>query len=100
METNYSKEQRYINAQKRVKDIKGFYSHLIVMVILLPFLVFINLKFTPDYHWFWWAVFGNLLGLFFHWLGIFGFENLGLGKNWEDKKIQEYMNKDTTNFKK
>tara|TARA_R110000787_G_scaffold286199_1_gene403685 strand:+ start:2006 stop:2308 length:303 start_codon:yes stop_codon:yes gene_type:complete len=100
METNYSKEQRYIKAQKRVKDIKGFYSHVIVMVILLPFLVFINLKFTPEYHWFWWVVFGNLLGLFFHWLGIFGFENLGLGKNWEEKKIQEYMNKDTTNFKK
>ena len=42
METNYTKEQQYMKAHKRVKDIKGFYSHVIVMVILLPFLVFVR----------------------------------------------------------
>ncbi len=98
MVANYRKEQQYLKAQKRIKDIKGFYSHLIVMVFLLPFIVFINLKFIPRYQWFWWALFGNLFGLFFHWLGVFGFENLGLGKKWEEKKIQEYINKDKTNF--
>lgn len=88
---NYTRENAYLKAQKRIKEIKGFYSHLIVMVILLPFLVFINLQFTPQYHWFWWAVFGNLFGLFFHWLGVFGFRSFGLGKDWEEKKIEQYM---------
>ena len=65
MEIKYNKELQYLNAQKKVKEIKGFYSHVTVMFFLLPFLVFINLKLTPGYHWFWWAIFGNVLGLFF-----------------------------------
>ena len=65
MEIKYNKELQYLNAQKKVKEIKGFYSHVTVMFFLLPFLVFINLKLTPGYHWFWWAIFGNILGLFF-----------------------------------
>jgi len=44
MEIKYNKELQYLNAQKKVKEIKGFYSHLTVMFFLLPFLVFINLK--------------------------------------------------------
>ena len=93
MKTTFSKEQQYINAQKRVKEIKGFYSHLIVMMFLLPFIIFINLKFTPSYHWFWSALFGNLLGLFFHWLKVLGLESIGFGKAWEQKKIEEYIKK-------
>lgn len=87
----FVQEQAYIKAQKRVKEIKGFYSHLVVMIVILPFLVFINLEFTPQYQWFWWAVFGNLIGLFFHWLGVFGFRQFGLGKDWEERKIKELM---------
>lgn len=92
MEINSLESQSYIKAKKRVDQIKGFYSHLTVMVFLLPFLVFINLEFTPQYHWFWWAIFGNLIGLFFHWLSVFGYNLFGLGKDWEDKKIREFMN--------
>ena len=92
MEENYLFEKKYIKAQNRVKKIKGFYNHLMVMIVLIPFLIFINLKLTPDFHWFWWAILGNLVGLFFHWLGVFGFNKLGFGKDWEERKIQEYMN--------
>ena len=88
-----NKELQYLNAQKKVKEIKGFYSHLTVMFFLLPFLVFINLKLSPAYHWFWWAIFGNLLGLFFHWLRVLGLSSIGFGKDWERKKIEEYMKK-------
>ena len=34
------------------------------------------------------------IGLFFHWLGVFGFSSLGLGKNWEDRKIKQLMEKE------
>ena len=36
--------------------------------------------------WVFWGI-----GLFFHWLGVFGFQSLGLGKDWEEKKIKELM---------
>jgi len=91
MEIKYNKELQYLNAQKKVKEIKGFYSHVTVMFFLLPFLVFINLKLSPGYHWFWWAILGNVLGLFFHWLKVLGLSSIGFGKDWERKKIEEYM---------
>ena len=93
MKIENNKELQYLNAQKRVKEIKGFYSHFTVMFFLLPFLVFINLKFTPNYRWYWWALLGNLLGLFFHWLKVLGLSSIGFGKEWEKKKIEEYMKK-------
>ena len=92
MESNFLENQSYIKAKKRVDEITGFYTHLLIMIFILPLITFINLKFTPEYHWFWWAVIGNLIGLFFHWLGVFGFRNLGFGKEWEERKIREFMN--------
>tara|TARA_R110002049_G_scaffold294683_1_gene481445 strand:+ start:66 stop:365 length:300 start_codon:yes stop_codon:yes gene_type:complete len=88
----FTKQQRYYKAQKRVKDVKGFYVHLTIYCFIIPLIVFINLKYVPHIHWFWYSVLGWGMGLFFHWLGIFGFKFLGLGKNWEDKKIKEFMN--------
>lgn len=94
MEVDYSREQRYIKAQKKVKEIKGFYTHLIVTLLIIPFLIFINLKIVPQFHWFWFPIIGMSVGLFFHWLGVFGFSKFGLGKDWEEKKIREIMEKD------
>ncbi len=39
--------------------------------------------------WIFWGI-----GLFFHWLGVFGFQSLGLGKDWEEKKIKELMKRE------
>ncbi|QMU66656.1 MAG: histidine kinase [Flavobacteriaceae bacterium] len=95
MEHNYSEEYRYVKAQKKVKEIKGFYTHLIVTIFIIPFLIWINLEFIPVFHWFWFPAFGMSFGLFFHWLRVFGFDKIGLGKNWEEKKIKELMREDT-----
>jgi len=95
MERIYSQEEKFIKAQKKVNDIKGFYVHFIITILILPFIIWINLKFVPDFYWFWFPVFGMSLGLFFHWLGVFGFDKIGLGKNWEEKKIKELMEEDT-----
>ena len=70
------------------------YIHLLVTVLVIPVLIFINLKFVPQYHWFYFPVIGMSAGLFFHWLGIFGFEKLGFGKDWEERKIKEYLDKE------
>ncbi|MFD2567995.1 2TM domain-containing protein [Pseudotenacibaculum haliotis] len=98
MERDYKREQKLIRAQKRVKDIKGFYTHLFITILIIPFLVFINLKFVPQFHWFWYAAIGMSLGVFFHWLGVFGFKNV-LGKDWEEKKIKEIMDEENKRYK-
>jgi hypothetical protein len=92
MEANYKEEQKYFKAKKRVNDIKGFYVHLFIYLITIPIIITVNLMFVPSFHWFWFSVLGWGMGLFFHWLGVFGFQKLDLGKDWEEKKIKEFMN--------
>ena len=92
MEANYKEEQKYFKAKKRVNDIKGFYVHLFIYLITIPIIITVNLMFVPSFHWFWFSVLGWGMGLFFRWLGVFGFQKLGLGKDWEEKKIKEFMN--------
>lgn len=94
-EPNYIQEQYFIKAKKEAKDIKGFYIHLFVNIFSLAIVIFVNLKFVPGFHFFWFVLGGMFLGLFFHWLGVFGFNLLGLGKKWEEKKVQEIIQKNT-----
>ena len=56
---------------------------------MIPFLIFINLRFSPNFHWFWFSVVGWGFGLIMH-----AFQTFGTGSNWEERKIQELMNKD------
>jgi len=98
MDNNYLEEERYVRAQKRVKQIKGFYWHLfwyLVVNIFLLAIIYKNLGANENFfdysHFstpFFWGI-----GLFFHWLGVFG-RNIVFSKDWEDRKIKEYMDKD------
>ncbi len=92
MEANFIQEERYFKAQKRVKAIKGFYTHLTIYCLIIPVIIYVNLTYEPHFHWFWFSTLGWGTGLFFHWLRVFGFNLLGFGKDWEEKKIKEYMN--------
>ncbi|WGH75819.1 2TM domain-containing protein [Tenacibaculum tangerinum] len=93
MKDHYLQEQKYLLAKKKVEKIKGLYAHLLVTILIIPVLVVINLKFVPDYHWFYYPAIGMLLGLFFHWFGVYGIEKIGLGKDWEKRKIKEFLEK-------
>lgn len=92
MNSTFNNQQAYEKAQKRVKEIKGFYVHFIVYCFVIPGIIFVNLTYSPEFHWFWFSALGWGIGLFFHWFGIFGFRLLGLGKDWEERKIKEFMN--------
>ncbi len=94
--TDYTQEEKYLRAQKKVKKMQGFYIHLAVYLVFN--LLFAILSGTKDG----WKGFIEPLmttglfwgiGLFFHWYGVFGMD-LFLGKNWEEKKIKELMDKD------
>jgi hypothetical protein len=85
----YNEQQAYEKAKKRVKDIKEFYGNLISYTIVIPILILINMSTYSKFQWFWFPIFGWGLGLLFHGLGVFGY-----GKSWEERKIQEILEKE------
>ena len=98
MEDQYIKEQKYIRAKKKVKSIKGFYIHLMVYLIVNGFLILSQSLSGGGWEVFWeWQSYSTAIfwgiGLAFHAFGVFGMDIL-LGKEWEDRKIKELMDKD------
>ncbi len=83
-------DDKYIEARKHVEKLKEFYYNLLSYFLVIPFLVFINLRFSPDFHWFWFPMFGWGVGLAFHAMSVY-FEDGRFGRNWEQRKIREYM---------
>ena len=90
METtyNFSEQTAYERAKERVRKLKGFYSNLISYCVVIPILIIINLS-TTNFQWFWFPMLGWGMGLTFH-----GLETFGYGKTWEEKKIQEILDKE------
>ena len=88
---------KYLRAVERVEEIKGFYSSLIAFCIVIPFLIYINLEYVPQFHWFWFPIMGWGIGLVFQAFKAFAY-NPFLGRGWEERKIQEYMNKDKKQY--
>jgi two-component system LytT family sensor kinase len=93
MYTDDLENSNYVKAVERVEKLKEFYQNLASYCLVIPFLIFINLRFSPGFHWFWFPIFGWGLGLTFHFLEVNNY-NIFLGKNWEDKKIKEMMDKE------
>jgi hypothetical protein len=92
METSaeYSDENKaYFRAKKRVEELKGFYGNIISYCCVIPFLVFINLWITPDFHWFWFSVFGWGFGVVMHAFKVFGYSS-----DWEERKIRAILEKE------
>ena len=89
---NYISEKRYERAKERVENLKGFYIHFSIYLIMVPVFIFLNFRSTG----FPWAIFpivGWGLGVAGHAMEAFNYNPI-LGKNWEEKKIRELMEKD------
>lgn len=85
--------QRHKKARKRVQEIKGFYGNLTAYTIIIPFLFFVNYFSTGfDFMWALFPTIGWGFGVLIHYLNTFGFAFF-LGKDWEEKKIRDYMDK-------
>jgi hypothetical protein len=94
---NYNEEyEKYNRAKKEVEEIKGFYGHLVSFVLVMLFLIFINLKYSPEYLWFFWPLLGWGIGLVFHGMKVFNYTPF-LGKDWEERKMKEFMNQEKKN---
>ncbi len=99
---NNNEDKRYIRARKRVEELKKYYKHLTAYILVNIFLSTIRivndvrggdtlgeafLDFDNFSIWLWWGI-----GLAFHTYRVFGARLLFMGKDWEEKKIKEYMN--------
>jgi hypothetical protein len=88
-QNTYNENTSYLRAKERVEKLKGFYGNLSSYCIVIPILIFINLTTNSNgFQWFWFPMLGWGLGVLFH-----AFETFGYGKSWEEKKIQEILNK-------
>ena len=91
------KESRYLKAKERVDEIRGFYGNLTAYVIVITGLAILNYYVNGwSYMWFLWAAFGWGIGLFFHAINTFRW-NPFFGKDWEERKIKELMDKENEN---
>lgn len=98
MELNFEEQKRLERAKSRVKKIKGFYSHLLVYVVINIMIVIININnLEPGESYFQYKNFFTLffwgLGLAVHGLSVF-LPNMILGRNWEERKIKEIMERE------
>ena len=96
---NRSKESKYIRAKERVDKLKKFYGNLTSYVVVITGLAVFNYYLNEwSYMWFLWAAFGWGIGILFHAIGTFNL-NPFFGKDWEERKIKEYMDKDENSTK-
>lgn len=95
METNETyRKEKLIRAKERVAELKKFYSGIISYVLVIAMLSAINYYVDNwEYPWFLWPALGWGIGIVFQAAKLFG-RNPFLSKNWEERKIKEYMDKD------
>jgi len=86
-------DENYDRAKKRVRQLKAFYTNLISYIVVITFLAVVNYFTSPN---FWWFLFPALIwGIFVVAQGLAVYTKRGVfSKEWEDKKIQEYMDEE------
>lgn len=100
MSHNFNSElqERLERAKAEVKKLKGFYIHAFIFCVINVMIVIINIQaLEPNESYFQFKNFFTLtfwgFGLLVHGFSIF-LPKWILGKNWEARKIKEYMEQD------
>lgn len=92
---NQNNEQtKYVRASERVAELKRFYGRCFRGVIAILIVAAIN-YYLNDWSrpWFLWVVFGVGLSIILKAFQLFGINGV-LGRDWEERKIREYMDND------
>lgn len=98
MENTFEEKRRLEKARKKVQAIMGFYKHLTAYVLVNLFLFAMKYyNMGPEESFFIFGTFSTALfwglGLAFHAMAVFG-SDVFLGSRWEERKIQEFMQKE------
>lgn len=91
---NFEKD-KLKRAKKQVEELKGFYIHLVIYVVVNAFIL-VNIYLRSDNFWEWGhfvTLFAWGIGVVFHASKVFDFNPL-FGKKWEEKQIQKYIEED------
>jgi hypothetical protein len=106
---DYTTQERYERAKKKVDNIKGFYGHLAAYCIVNTFIssnkIIRNMNKGESFNdaffdfgtfalWLFWGI-----GIFFHFYGVIGKEHV-FNKDWEQRKIEEFIEKEKTHENK
>jgi hypothetical protein len=100
-----SEEEKYRRARKRIEEIKGFYIHLFIYLIINTVILVVIYVATRDEGGNFWEA-GHFFTLFFWGIGllfhaIHTFKlNPFFGEKWEKRQIRKYMEKDREESKK
>lgn len=86
--------QSYLNARKRLDDLKEFYGSLLSYVIVIPFLIFINYRTYWGFQWFWFPMLGWGIGLAFQAAKVY-FPN----NHWEQRKFEQFLDEERRKMK-
>lgn len=86
-------EKKYKFAKKQVEKLKWFYVHLVIYIIFIPVLIYLNFISRAGFPWALFPILGWGFGIMGHASETFNY-NPFFGKNWEERKIRELMNKD------
>ena len=96
-----AEEARYYQAVKRVKKIKGFYTHAVVYLVINIMIVIINIQNLNEGETYF--QFKNFMTAFFWGIGLVAhglstfIPEWVLGSDWEERKIKEFMAKEKAN---
>jgi len=63
---------------------------LISYFFFIPFFIFINYWTSWEFKWFWFPIAGWGIGLVIHAIKVF-FNDGSFGRNWEKRKIEQFM---------
>lgn len=88
-------EERYKRAKETVDARRGFFTHLLIYVLVNAGLFLMNLLTTGEARtwWFYWPLIGWGIGVAAHGFSVFGFFGL-FGRGWEEREIKRLMDKD------
>jgi len=81
---------RYRDAVRHARNVRGFYTHALVYVLVNALLIGINMATSRGHLWFGWATLGWGIGLAAHGLSVFAFRGW-LGPDWEERKVRQYL---------
>lgn len=92
MPSSTTQTQEEESALLYVKDIKGFYSHLLKYAVSIFILFLINYFTNPNYIWVKWVALGWGLGVLSHGLNTYEVFNF-FGPAWEKKQIEKKLSR-------
>lgn len=72
------------------RDVKTFYTHLIIFALVMPFIFALNYTLSPGYIWAWFSFFGWGIGLVSYALSVFEMFKF-FDANWEKKQVEKRL---------